>query len=56
VDSVKGYFNRLSPQAQATRQEITTVQPSTRAGEPARIQQAVVETTTAKTTEEEPGE
>ena len=53
VDSVKGYFNRLSPQAQATRQEITTVQAG-EAGEPARIQQAVVETTTAKTTEEEP--
>lgn len=52
VDSVKGYFNRLSPQAQATRQEITTVQAG-EAGEPARIQQAVVETTTAKTTEEE---
>lgn len=54
VDSVKGYFNRLSPQAQATRQEITTVQAG-EAGEPARIQQAVVETTTAKTTEEEKG-
>ncbi len=53
VDSVKGYFNRLSPQAQATRQEITTVQDPGVAGEPARIQQAVVETTTAKTTEEE---
>lgn len=53
VDSVKGYFNRLSPQAQATRQEITTVQAPGVAGEPARIQQAVVETTTAKTTEEE---
>lgn len=53
VDSVKGYFNRLSPQAQATRQEITTVQAPGKAGEPARIQQAVVETTTAKTTEEE---
>lgn len=54
VDSVKGYFNRLSPEAQATRQKITTVQSPTEAGEPARIQQAVVETTTAKTTEEEP--
>jgi hypothetical protein len=54
VDSVKGYFNRLSPQAQATRQEITTVQDPGVAGGPARIQQAVVETTTAQTTEEEP--
>jgi hypothetical protein len=53
VDSVKGYFNRLSPQAQETRQEFTTVQAG-RAGEPPRVQQAVVETTTAKTTEEEP--
>ena len=26
VDSVKGYINRLSPEAQATRQKITTVQ------------------------------
>jgi hypothetical protein len=55
VDSVKGYFNRLSPQAQATRQEITTVQAPTGAGQPARVQQAVVETTTAQSTEEEPG-
>jgi hypothetical protein len=53
VDSIKGYFNRLSPQAQATRQKITTVQAPAEAGEPARIQQAVVETTTAKTKEEE---
>ena len=52
VDSVKGYFNRLAPEAQASRQRITTVQAPTEAGEPARIQQAVVETTTAKTTEE----
>src|SRR4030095_6432765 len=53
VDSVKGYFNRLSPEAQATRQKITTVQSPTEAGEPARIQQAVVETTTAKTKEDD---
>jgi len=53
VDSVKGYFNRLSPEAQATRQKITTVQAPTEAGEPARIQQAVVETTTAKTKEDD---
>ena len=54
VDSVKGYFNRLSPQAQATRQEITTVQAPGKAGEAPRVQQAVVETTTAQSTEEEP--
>jgi hypothetical protein len=53
VDSVKGYFNRLSPQAQETRQEFTTVQAG-RAGEPPRVQQAVVETTTAQSTEEKP--
>ena len=53
VDSVKGYFNRLSPEAQATRQKITTVQSPTEAGEPAQIQQSVVETTTAKSTGEE---
>ena len=54
VDSVKGYFNRLSPEAQATRQKITTVQSPTEAGEPAQIHQSVVETTTAKSTVEEP--
>jgi hypothetical protein len=53
VDSVKSYLNRLSPEAQATRQKITTVQSSTEAGEPPRIQQAVVETTTAKTKEDD---
>ncbi len=54
VDSVKGYFNRLAPEAQASRQKITTLQAPTEAGEPARVQQAVVETTTAQTTEESP--
>ena len=53
VDSVKSYLNRLSPEAQAIRQKITTVQSPTEAGEPAQIQQSVVETTTAKTTNEE---
>jgi len=53
VDSLKGYMNRLSPEAQATRQKITTVQTPTEAGEPAQIQQSVVETTTAKSTGEE---
>jgi len=52
VDSVKDYFNRLSPEGQATRQKITTMQSPTEAGEPVRIQQAVVETTTAKTKED----
>ena len=54
LDSVKGYFNRSAPEAQATRQRITTVQPPTEAGEPALVQQSVVETTTAKTTDEGP--
>jgi len=54
LDSVKGYFNRLSPEAQATQQKITTVQPSMEPGEPALVQQSVIETTTAKTTEEGP--
>jgi exonuclease VII small subunit len=53
VDSVKGYLNRLSPEAQATRQKITTVQSPTEAGEPAQVQQSVVETTTAKSSGEE---
>ena len=53
LDSVKGYFNRSAPTGQAVEQRITTVQPAS-GGEPARVQQAVIETTTAKTTEEEP--
>jgi hypothetical protein len=53
VDSVKGYLNRLSPEAQAIRQKITTVQSPTSMGEPAQVQQSVVETTTAKSTGEE---
>jgi hypothetical protein len=53
VDSVKGYFNRLAPEAQATRQKITTVQAPVEAGEPPLIEQKVVETTTAKSKEEE---
>jgi len=52
LDSVKGYFNRSAPSGQAVEQRITTVQPATSPGEPARVQQAVIETTTAKTTEE----
>ena len=54
LDSVKGYFNRSAPAAQAVAQRITTVQQPATPGEPARVQQALIETTTAKTTEEEP--
>jgi len=54
LDSVKGYFNRSAPQAQATEQRITTVQAPTSPGEPAQVQQAVIETSTAKSTEETP--
>jgi hypothetical protein len=54
LDSVKGYFNRSAPESQAMRQRITTVQPPAAPGQPAHIQQAVIETTTARTTEEEP--
>jgi len=53
LDSVKGYFNRSAPAAQAVKQRITTVQPSEEAGKPV-VQQAVIETTTAKTTDEGP--
>jgi exonuclease VII small subunit len=53
LDSVKGYFNRAAPVAQAIQQRITTVQPSETTGEPV-VQQAVVETTTAKSTDEGP--
>jgi hypothetical protein len=51
VDGVKGYLNRLSPEVQATREKTTTVK--SEAGEPAQVQQSVVETTTAKSTSEE---
>ena len=54
LDSVKGYFNRSAPEAQATRQRITTVQTPTAPGESAHVQQAVIETTTSSTTEGEP--
>jgi hypothetical protein len=54
LDSVKGYFNRSAPEAQATRQRITTVQTPTAPGESARVQQEVIETTTASSTEGEP--
>jgi len=53
LDSVKGYFNRSAPSAQAVEQRITTVQPSEATGRPV-VQQSLIETTTAKTTEEEP--
>ena len=55
LDSVKGYFNRSAPSGQAVEQKITTVQPSAVPGGPPQVQQAVIETTTAKTTEETPG-
>jgi hypothetical protein len=54
LDSVQGYFNRLSPAAQAVQQKITTVQSPAAPGEPAQVQQAIIETTTAKTTDEGP--
>jgi hypothetical protein len=53
VDSAKGYLNRLSPQVQATRQETSTIQSPTRAGEQTHVEQSIVETTTAKSTGEE---
>ncbi|MCI0553697.1 MAG: hypothetical protein L0287_22345 [Anaerolineae bacterium] len=54
LDSVKGYFNRSAPAAQAVQPKITTVQTPAAPGEPPLVQQAVIETTTAKTTEESP--
>ena len=53
LDSVKGYFNRVAPTVQAVQQKITTVQPSEDTGEPI-VKQAVIETTTEKTTDEGP--
>jgi hypothetical protein len=52
LDSVKGYFGRSAPTAQAVQQRITTVQASSTPGEPPRVEQAVVETTTAKSADE----
>ena len=54
LDGVKGFFNRSAPQATATAQRVTTVQPSGTPGERPVVQQAMIETTTAKTTEETP--
>lgn len=54
LDSVKGYFNRSAPSGQAVEQRITTVQPATAPGERPLVQQSVIETTTAKTSEENP--
>lgn len=54
LDSVKGYFNRSAPSGQAVEQRITTVRPPAAPGEPPSVQQAVIETTTAKTSEEGP--
>jgi len=53
VDSVKDYLNRLSPQVEAVKQKVTTVQAPAEGG-PAQVQQSVVETTTAKTKDETP--
>jgi hypothetical protein len=53
VDSAKDYLKRLSPQGEATRQKITTMQTPSEGG-PAQIQQSLVETVTAKTKEETP--
>jgi len=53
LDSVKGYFNRSAPSAQAVEQRITTVQPSEATGRPV-VQQSLIETTTAKTSDEGP--
>jgi hypothetical protein len=44
LDSIKGYFNRAAPSVQSVTQRITTVQPSI-------VQPAVVETSTARSTD-----
>ena len=53
LDSVKGYFNRSAPTAQAVEQRVTTVQPSETSGKPV-VEQSLIQTTTAKTTDEGP--
>lgn len=53
VDSAKDYLNRLSPQAEASKQRITSTQTPSEGG-PAQVQQTVMETITAKSKEETP--
>ena len=53
VDSAKDYLNRLSPQAEAFKQRITSTQTPSEGG-PAQVQQTVMETITAKSKEETP--
>ncbi len=54
LDSVKGFFNRSAPQARATEQRLTMVQPSSVPGEHPIVRQATIATTTAQTTEATP--
>jgi hypothetical protein len=54
LDGVKGFFNRSAPQATATAQRVVTVQPPSAPGDRPVVQEAVIETTTAQTTEETP--
>ena len=53
LDSAKGYLNRAAPAVKAVEQKITTLQ-SSAAGEPPTVQQAVVQTTSAQSTEGSP--
>jgi len=53
LDSAKGYLNRAAPAVKAVEQKITTLQASA-AGEPPTVQQAVVQTTSAQSTEGSP--
>ena len=53
LDSAKGYLNRAAPAIKAVEQKITTLQ-SSAAGEPPTLQQAVVQTTSAQSTEGSP--
>ncbi len=53
LDSAKGYLNRAAPAVKAVEQKITTLQ-SSAAGEPLTVQQAVVQTTSAQSTEGAP--
>ena len=52
VDSVKGYFNRLSPQLEAIRKETTSI--NRESGGEATVSKRIEETTTAQSSEEEP--
>ena len=54
LDGVKGFFNRSAPQTKAIEQRVTTVQTPSAPSEEPVVQQSVMQTTTAQSTEKTP--